>query len=284
MLGGPAFSALAALRCGAGRVILALPAPLLPAGLILAPSATGVALPVSDDGELLPSACAEILDGLLPEITCLAVGPGLGVGEPQRQLVLRALGQERVPVVVDADALNALAATSSLQLDLRAATVLTPHPGEFARLAASLAVAEDPLSPAQRCSAAAALSRRLGCVTVLKGHRTVVSDGMIAWECAAGGPVLATAGSGDVLTGAVAGLIAQFGRRADGARFQSLGSPREPRAAELSMFDCARLAVEFHARAADRWAAGHGDAGMLAADLLEGLPREIAEYRAVGPV
>jgi NAD(P)H-hydrate epimerase len=202
------------------------------------------------------------------------------MGEPQRQIVLRAIGQELVPVVIDADALNAVAATPNVQLDLRASTVLTPHLGEFRRLARALCLDEDPTEASQRRLAAEALSRRLGCVTVLKGHGTVVSDGLTAWECSAGGPVLATAGSGDVLTGLLAGLIAQFAPPAAPAALRAASAPPRSGGGVLSLFDCARLAVEIHARAADRWAVGHGDAGMLATDLLDALPHEVAAHRA----
>lgn len=285
MIGGPAFAALAALRSGAGLAVLAMPGPVLNAALSVAPSATGVALPVDAHGELQASAGAALLDSLLPGVSCLALGPGLGVGEPQRQLVGRLLAQDRIPVVVDADALNCLAGTPGLQLDLRASTILTPHPGEFRRLARALALEADPESPASRTAAASALSQRLGCVTVLKGHRTVVSDGIRDWTCPAGGPALATAGTGDVLTGLIAGLVAQFGRPDSGwppsevASSGPLQGALGTRSRILPLWECARAAVMAHALAADRWAGTHGDAGMLATDLLETLPAVIRDLR-----
>lgn len=278
MLGGPAFSALAALRAGAGLALLAVPAPLMAAALTIAPSATGLALPVDGEGVIHPSHCAELLDSALPRIACLAIGPGLGVGEAQRQVVIRLVARDDHPMVIDADALNALAQTAELQRDLRASSILTPHPGEYHRLAAALGIAADPIAERSRPAAAAELSRRLGCVTVLKGHHTVVSDGLRTWTCDAGGPALGTAGSGDVLTGVIAAFVAQFHRvrresfsgRADG------GSASD----SLSLYDCARLAVEVHARAGDAWSRRHGTAGMLASDLIAEIPDVLASMRS----
>ena len=279
MLGGPAFSALAALRCGAGLAILALPAPILVAGLGIAPSATGLALPVDQSGALHPSSVAEALDEVLGRVHCLAIGPGLGSGEPQRQVVARLLSLDGVPMVVDADALNCLAAIDEVQRDLRAQVVLTPHPGEFRRLAESLRMSADLESATGRSAAALDLSRRLGCITVLKGHRTVVSDGLNTWTCSAGGPCLATAGSGDVLTGVIASLVGQFHRSSPPAALHRVVAGTPDR---LSLFDCARLGVEIHARAGDLWAARHGSAGMLAGDLIEGLPEAVRALRSGG--
>lgn len=105
------------------------------------------------------------------------------------------------------------------------------------------------------------MAQRLGAVVVLKGHGTVVSNGLETWQNDTGGPVLATAGTGDVLTGVIAGLIAQF----CSDRAKAAGTA-------LSMYDCARWGVRLHGLAADRWQAAHGSAGMLAGDLLDQIP------------
>src|SRR5262249_4938630 len=104
---------------------------------------------------------------------------------------------------------------------------------------------------------------------VLKGHRTVVSDGLTHWVCDAGNAALATAGTGDVLTGVIAGCVAQFHRAAK-------------EGASISLFDCARMGVRLHALAADRWASRHGPAGMLAIDLIAELPDTVAGMRGDG--
>ncbi len=265
MIGGPALSALAALRVGAGLVVLALPEPILAAGLTIAPSATGLALPVDAHGRLRPSDVAAILDEFLVGVRCLAVGPGLGMGVPQQQIVARLIGQDRYPIVVDADALNALAELPQFAGDLRATAVLTPHPGEFARLARALELSAEPRDPESRRDAAEALARRLGCVVVLKGAGTVITDGVVTAVNDSGNAALATAGTGDVLTGIIAGLIAQFG--------PSAAAPA------LSLVQCAAVGVHLHGLAAEAWASRNGEAGMLAGDLLRELPGPLSALR-----
>ncbi len=276
MLGGPALAAIAALRTGAGLTVLAVPQPLLHAALSVAPSATGLALPVDRHGRLQPSEVAELLDQYLPQYECLAAGPGFGADEPQRRIMVRLITRADLPMVIDADALNALSHMAEVQRDFRAQAVLTPHPGEYKRLAAALRIEADPVDRAARPAAAQELARRLGCVVVLKGPGTVVSDGINTWTNTTGNVALATAGTGDVLTGVIAALIAQHY-----IAHQTGGSA--PRAAEhpnaLSLYDCARLGVYLHGLAADRWAARHGAAGMLAMDLADEIPDAIAQMR-----
>jgi NAD(P)H-hydrate epimerase len=170
-----------------------------------------------------------------------------------------------VPLVIDADAINALAGLPDFGRDLRAQAVFTPHPGEYRRLAETLGLDADPARAESRPAAAEALARRLGCVVVLKGAGTVVSDGLDTWTNASGNVALATAGTGDVLTGVIAGLVAQYGG-----------------AGGLSLYDCARLGVRAHGLAADRWSADHGDTGLLAEELLDELPHVMAELRTGG--
>ena len=112
------------------------------------------------------------------------------------------------------------------------------------------------------------LAQRLGAVVVLKGAGTVTSDGLRAWRCDRGGPALATGGSGDVLAGVVAGLLAQFGvaQRMRGGPSRGAGdAPPLPGA-------IAALAVELHARAGDLWTAAHGEAGLLAHEIADLVP------------
>ncbi|MHC5022683.1 MAG: NAD(P)H-hydrate dehydratase [Planctomycetota bacterium] len=264
MIGGPAFAAEGALRVGAGLAILAVPKPIIREALVVAPSATGLALPVERTGGLAASEIATILDDYVPACRCVAVGPGFGFDPSQQQIVLRLAGHADRPLVIDADGLNALAAAPDFARDLRGRVVLTPHPGEYRRLADALSIDSDPVDPRSRPDAAAALARRLGCVVVLKGPNTVISDGLETVINESGNVALATAGTGDVLTGMIAGLIAQYAATAPGA---DAGD-----AATLSLLDCARLAVHLHGAAADRWASRHGDAGLLASDLLAEIP------------
>ncbi|MBL9148030.1 MAG: NAD(P)H-hydrate dehydratase [Phycisphaerae bacterium] len=266
MLGAPALAATAALRVGAGLATIAAPSPLLPEILSICPAATGFGLPTGRDGTLDASGAAAQIDRALERAASAVVGPGFGEGEAQQQIVVRLTNLESPPMVIDADALNALSTLHDFARDVRVPAVLTPHPGEFARLATALGLGLPPdaaTDDARRVDAAAALARRLGAVVVLKGRGTVVSDGLRAWRCGRGNAALAVGGSGDVLSGVIGGLLAQFAKPPHG----------------LSLFDCACLGVEIHARAADRWAAAHTTAGMLPTDLCGELPDALAELR-----
>ena len=262
MIGAPCLSALGALRAGAGLAMLAVPEPIVDAALTIAPSATGLPLPVDQAGELIASEAAVRLAGALEEVDALVVGPGLCVTEASRALTLQATLQEELPVVLDAGALSALAQTPEAQRDVRATCVLTPHPGEFRRLAEAFGLEGDPVDPQGRAAAAQRLASFLGVIVVLKGARTVVADAAEAHVSEAEVPALATGGTGDVLAGMIAALIAAHGR--------ALG----PRA-------CAVHAVEAHASAARAWSERAGaSGGMLATDLLEHVPRAVEARRA----
>jgi NAD(P)H-hydrate epimerase len=276
MIGGPALCALGALRSGCGLAVLAMPRNILAEGLTIAPSATGLALPQDRDGALVPSAIAELIDARMSTIDSFAIGPGFGAAHPQQQIVLRLLGQSDKPVVVDADAINALIQCPDFQRDLRAPAVFTPHPGEFARLADALAIEADAIEPQARIVAAAALAQRLGSVVVLKGHRTVISNGQDVFVNDTGGPALATGGTGDVLAGVIASMIAQFFKEHLGAGSRSLTS--EARGG-LDLMSCAMLGVHLHGLAADLWSRRRGSAGMLAMDLVDSLPDALQSLR-----
>ncbi len=272
MVGSPALSAIAALRSGAGLAKLAMPDPVVLVGLTVAPSATGVSIPVDDADEIISHEAVELLDSLLTNCDCLAIGPGLGTSAGAMALTLRAIGQTTVPVVVDADALNNLAATPQLQLDFHARAILTPHPGEFARLAKSLGIAVDIADASKRETGAEQLAQRLGCVVVLKGAATVVSDGQRTWVNDTADSALATAGTGDVLTGVIAGFVAQFA--------SSTGASNIKGSQSLDLFDCARLGVRVHALAAAVWRNQSGaGAGLLASELADCLPGAIEPLR-----
>jgi NAD(P)H-hydrate epimerase len=226
---------------------------------------------------VIPHEAAAVLDEVVDSCTALAIGPGLGTGIGAQALALRAVQQQDVTVVVDADAINALADVPELSRDFHAAAVLTPHPGEFRRLAGALRIGHDPAEESQRAAGAEALAQRLGCVVVLKGAGTVVSDGHRTWTCERGHACLATAGTGDVLTGVIAGLAAQFVRPVDPVLAKlpeparrALGADAAP---GLDLFEAARAGVLAHALAGERWAAAHGaSAGLLAPELAEFIP------------
>lgn len=284
MIGAPALSALGALRSGAGLVRLAAPGPVLDATMTITPSATGVPLPTDSEGHLLAHEAAAALDTLVRSCDCLVIGPGLGEGAGPQTASLRSVQQEEVPVIVDADALNALAAIPELHRDFRAAAVLTPHPGEYRRLAASLNIAHDPVRPESRPAAAEALAQRLGCVVVLKGSGTVVSDGQRTWVNPSGNAALATAGTGDVLAGVIGALAAQFVVRPGSVHALAAARlGRRPPDKPLDLFDAARLAVYAHGLAGERWSERRGAAGgLLAAELADELPEVLESLRAGG--
>ena len=262
MIGAPTLAALAAFRTGCGLVRLAMPTPILIAGLSLEPSATGIGLGVDDERN--PIAGSDTLN-LIGDADAIVVGPGFGSdrarNRPIAHLVSDCIGLG-LPTVVDADGLNALVTGEMLaRIDL-ARCVLTPHPGEFVRLAKARGIAADPTDESERPGAAAALAHSLGCVVVLKGAHTVVSDGTKSWVCDHGHACMATAGTGDVLAGLIGSLIVQL------------------REFDFSLYDIARLGVQTHATAGERWSKRHqADAGMFARELADELPKVISELR-----
>jgi len=275
MIGAPALTAHGALRSGCGLVRLLVPSPIVDTVLSLVPSATATVLEVDALGTVRPSAAAESLDQLLIPARSLAIGPGMSDDASTQALALRAVQQEQVPVVVDAGALAALARVPALARDFRARAVLTPHPGEFRRLAEPLKITADPVNPATRRQAAEQLAQRLGCIVVLKGAGTVVSTGLESWVCERGHPCMATAGTGDVLSGIIAGLMAQHAPEPinpllEMARVRMGGPPKAP---ELTLFDLACIGVLAHAAAGEAWAKARGaSGGMLALELADLVP------------
>ncbi len=259
MCGAPALTANASLRSGCGKAVLAMPQPVLQSGLLLAPTATGIELPVDEIGRLLPSAGVEALDAHASNCRCVAIGPGFGSDWPQQQIIATLLSRESRPIVLDADGLNALAQLPSGQLELRAPTILTPHVGEYERLAGAMGVTVD---ASNQVESAEALAQAYGCIVVLKSDVTVISDGVRSVEESGGSVVLATGGSGDVLAGVIAGILVQFGMDCIS-----------------HLFDAAVLGVRVHAQAGESFATEHGNTGMLAVDLLERIPSAIATLR-----
>lgn len=283
MVGAPALAARAALRAGAGLCIIVAPAPILDTCLALTPSATGRAMPVDSAGAIIPTGACEAIDAELERADVALVGVGLGRGEGPSAATLRVVQRDDRFAIVDADGLNALADTPELSRDFRAPAILTPHPGEFARLAESLRLAQrDTKTPAARAAAAEALAQRLGAIVILKGAPAAVSDGHRTWINDQIDSALATAGTGDVLAGLCAGLVAQFAAKPppaglpESARARWPRNPRRP----LDLFDCARLGVRIHALAAARWrTVSAADAGLLAAELADQIPAVMAQMR-----
>jgi ADP-dependent NAD(P)H-hydrate dehydratase / NAD(P)H-hydrate epimerase len=208
--GAPAMTSLAALRSGAGLVTAAIPAPILPQVAAIAPELMSHALAATPSGSIgVENLSEDRLAALTSGITVLAIGPGLGQDPDTADFSIGLLTRTRVPAVVDADALNILAAVRAPLADLARdrVLVLTPHPGEMARLAGikTTEVQANRLEVARKF----ALENHL--TLVLKGARTLIAhpDGRVAVNTT-GNPGMAKGGSGDLLTGLIAGLLAQY--------------------------------------------------------------------------
>jgi NAD(P)H-hydrate epimerase len=214
--GAPSMTAMATLRSGAGLVTAAVPAPVQPLVAGVAPELMTWPLAANASGSvsadcLLPEAMTALLSGM----TVLAIGPGIGQAPETVKFVTGLLAASKIPAVIDADALNILAAKPVLLVKLAKGrtVVLTPHPGEMARLAGITV----PEVQAHRLEVATGFAKRFGVTLVLKGARTLIAhpDGSVAVNTT-GNPGMAKGGSGDQLTGLVAGLLAQH--PADAAR------------------------------------------------------------------
>lgn len=246
--GAPVLVSLAAYRAGAGLVELALPDRIKPS--VAAHALEPIFLPLTDvDGKLGPESLGPI-GNALPRAKALVLGSGMGLSDATVELVRGVLDLLRrtsyPPAVIDADGLNALAKIPTWHEGL-SDVVLTPHPGEMSRLTG---IAIDDIQR-DRIGVARRYAGEWGVTVVLKGARTVVasSGGEIAINFS-GGPNLATAGTGDVLTGVIGGLLAQG----------------------CSPWDAARGGAFLHGCAGDLWRARHGEVGMLASDLWPLLP------------
>lgn len=254
MMGAPALTASAALRGGVGLCKVATPAAVLPTVIAIEPGATGIML-----GDDLDTNLHLINQADPDEKSVLAIGPGLGRSEAASDLVSSLLKGKRA-IVLDADGLNLLATTGEAargESHAGAPLILTPHPGEFERLAKPFGITASPVDPDQRAGAAAALSRVHHAVVLLKGSNTVVSDGTRLFINSTGNPAMATAGSGDVLTGLIASLLAQG----------------------LDSFSAASIGAYLHGLAGDFWAEQNGQSGLKARELADWLPRAFEKYR-----
>jgi NAD(P)H-hydrate epimerase len=208
--GAPAMAALGALRAGAGLVTAAVPTPILELVAGVAPELMTWPLIATAAGHIAAENLApELIEALTAGKTVLAIGPGLGQSPETVKYIAGLLSATKMPTVIDADALNLLATKPALlaKLAKERMLVLTPHPGEMARLA-GIPVAE---VQADRLGVARDFAQRNGVTLVLKGARTLIAhpDGRVAVNTT-GNPGMAKGGSGDLLTGLIAGLLAQY--------------------------------------------------------------------------
>jgi NAD(P)H-hydrate epimerase len=235
---------MAALRSGAGLVRLAVPDVCVPTVAAFEPSYMTAGLESDPNGRIADS-FHDVLDPLIEQSTAVACGPGMGVTSDTIELVAWLYRNVEQPLVVDADGLNALAKNPDILSSPGGPRILTPHPGEFGRLAGT-----DVSALAARREFAHELAARWGVVIVFKGSGTLITDGRQSSVNTTGNPGMATGGTGDVLTGSTTALLCQG----------------------LAPFEAARLAVHVHGLAGDLAAEELGQVSLIASDLLRFLP------------
>jgi ADP-dependent NAD(P)H-hydrate dehydratase len=245
MSGAAALAGRAALRSGAGLVRVATPKSVLPIVASIEPSFTTIALPEDNHGRISAKAINIILE-TVSENDVLAFGPGIGTSGALRSILETLLKQKQLRLVIDADGLNNLAGIKDWHVNLKAKLTLTPHPGEMKRLWSGI-FRDQP--PADRQQQAIQFAQQTTTVVALKGAGTVVTNGDKVYINKTGNPGMATAGSGDVLTGVITALAGQG----------------------LSNFDAAALGVYIHGLAGDIAAEKLGQISLIATDIIKAL-------------
>ena len=248
MAGAISLAGMSCLRSGAGLVKLAVPECILDTVAGFEPSYMTLPLPCDSSGYLFAAAYDQLAP-LIEEATCVAVGPGLAKSADLSQLVRKLYTSLRQPLVIDADALNALASLDGGLTQAAGPRILTPHPGEFSRLAKYPRGAK--VSRVEQIAHAKELARDHQLVIVLKGHHSVITDGSREAINTTGNPGMATGGTGDVLTGVITALVCQ----------------------SLSPFDAAVLGAHVHGLAGDLAAKELGPVSLIASDLVTHLPK-----------
>jgi len=257
MTGAAVLAARAALKSGAGLVTLAVPEssqPIVAAGL---PEAITLPLPETKTGAISSRAIKTVLDWKSKRgADAMLIGPGLGTDKDTVKFVVAVIQKLGIPFVIDADALNCAVLIGDLEKLFAGAPphIMTPHPGEISRLLKIVI----PRFAFVRKNAANSLSRLCGGVIVLKGFRTLVVSGENCAINFTGGPALAKAGTGDVLSGLTAGFWAQLGK---------------PSGYAGTAFSAAKAGVYIHGLCGDMAAKELGERSVLAGELLDYLPR-----------
>lgn len=251
MSGAIAMAGLSALRTGAGWVSVAVPNRCLETVAAFSPCL--MTIPLADDAQGRITVLAlEQLEPWFSKATCIAIGPGMRQSRELQLLVSKLLRKATCPLVIDADGLNNLAESGAWPVRTKQPLVLTPHPGEWSRLCGIAATDRD-----AQCHAAVNVASRSAQLTiVLKGYRTFITDGHSAVLNTTGTPAMAVAGSGDVLTGIITGLICQG----------------------LAPRDAAHLAVHVHGQAAEAAQRSLGTHVVLPTELIEFVGSALAEH------
>jgi ADP-dependent NAD(P)H-hydrate dehydratase len=245
MSGAAALAGRSALRAGAGLVRVATPKSVLLIVASIEPSFTTIALPEDSLGRISAKAINPILEAV-SENDVVAFGPGVGISGALRSVLEALLEQEQLRLIIDADGLNNLAGIKDWPIKLKAKLVLTPHPGEMKRLWSALFREQ---LPPDRQQQAIQLAQQTKTVVALKGAGTVVTDGQKVYINKTGNPGMATAGSGDVLTGVITALAGQG----------------------LSDFDAAVLGVYIHGLAGDIAVENFGRVSLMTTDIIRAL-------------
>lgn len=239
--GAPALAAMGALRIGAGLVYLCVPSSVyeIEATKLLEP----VIIPVKEKNGKFSADAVDHIGELLPKMDAVLIGPGIGCSEDTYHVVKWVLENFSGPVVVDADGINVLEGHMDILRGRTSPTILTPHEGEFVRLGGELT------DNRQEC--AMRLAADIGCIVVLKGYGTVITDGSACYINTSGNPGMAVGGSGDVLAGIITGLLGQG----------------------LTPIEASACGAWLHGAAGDLCAKEIGQYGMLPSDMLYVLPR-----------
>ena len=240
--GAAYLAALGALRSGAGLVYLGVPESIY--GIEATKLNEAIVFPLPEENGMLCAKALPKITELLPKMDAVLIGCGMGLSQGTLEVLSAILESAECPVVVDADGINLLSKHKSLLRGRKGSTVLTPHDGEFARLMGKMP-SED------RTVAAADAANEMGCVMLLKGHETRISDGTVCYRNRTGNPGMAVGGSGDLLAGIIVSLIGQG----------------------MSAITATAVAAWLHGAAGDRCAQELGQYGMLPTDMLLALPR-----------
>ena len=254
MSGAAVLCGSAALRGGAGLVTVAVPEDIL--SIVATGNPCYLTAPLSNDQDgKLTNVSSNVLK-LAEANNVTAVGPGLGRSDPISKLIAGLVGSIRTPLVLDADGLNALVNQTDSLKHHAGPIILTPHPGEFARLIGS----DVATVQARRQELAVVFAGKHQVILVLKGHGTIVTDGRQVYQNQTGNPGMATGGTGDILTGLIAALLGQ----------------------KLEPFAAAQLGVYLHGLAGDLAQEEVGKASLIASDLLSFLPKAFISYCSLG--
>ena len=243
LAGAAMLAATAALRTGSGLVYLGVPEAIYPIASGACASAVVFPLACDAEGRLSFAALGEI-EKRLPDMDAVLFGPGLGQSEELFRLEAELLKRCRMPMVLDADGINLLAGHIDLLRGSSCPVILTPHDGEYQRLGGN-PKAKDRVSDAMAFAAAT------GTILLLKGHRTIVTDGLNVYRNTTGNPGMATGGSGDVLSGVIVSMLGQH----------------------VMPLEAAAAAAWVHGAAGDLAAREIGEYGMIPEDIVGHIPR-----------